>query len=177
LQLLAEAVGKLSNVRYLTASSLDAKAKVYMEDVAEKLKITTYRLQQLQSPVDETEYRRAFEAKRRDHVDGVVISAEAENFAHRILSGRLAREYRLPAICWYIDSVEAGALMAYAHDNKAACLRLAAQIVEILNGGNPAEMLVFQETHWELVVNLKAAREFGLEIPPSLVAQADRVIE
>ena len=174
LQFLAEAVGKLSNVRNLTVYGLDAKS---MDAVAEKLNITTYRNQRLQSPVDETEYRRAFEAMRRDHVDAVAISADAENFAHRVLLGRLAREYRLPTICWYSDSVEAGALMAYAPDLKAGPRRLGAQIVEILNGGNPAEMPVFQEAHWELVINLKAAKELGLEIPPSLIAQADRVIE
>lgn len=177
LQFIAEAVGKLSDVRNLTVNSLDTKSQVYVDAVAEKLNITTYRNQRLQSPVDETEYRRAFEAMRRDHVDAVAISADAENFAHRALLGRLAREYRLPAICWYSDSVEAGALMAYAPNLKAGPRRLGAQIVEILNGGNPAEMPIFQETHWELVINLKAAKELGLEISPSLVAQADRVIE
>ena len=67
--------------------------------------------------------------------------------------------------------------MSYAWDHKAADRRLAAQIVEILNGGNPAEMPYFQETHWELLINLKAAKELGLEIPAGLIAGADRVIE
>jgi hypothetical protein len=53
----------------------------------------------------------------------------------------------------------------------------AAQIIEILNGGNPAEMPYFQQTHWELLINLKAAKALGLEIPAGLVAGADRVIE
>jgi putative ABC transport system substrate-binding protein len=67
--------------------------------------------------------------------------------------------------------------MAYAFDLKRGSLRVAAQIVEILNGGNPAEMPFFQENHWDLVINLKAAKELGLEIQPGLVARADRVIE
>ena len=75
------------------------------------------------------------------------------------------------------DSVEAGALTSYAFDLKAGDRRIAAQIVEILNGGKPAEMPFFQEIRWELVINLKAAKELGLEIPAGLVAQADRVIE
>ena len=66
--------------------------------------------------------------------------------------------------------------MSYAFDLKTGARRLAAQIVEILNGGNPAEMPYFQETHWELVIN-KAARELGLEIPAGLIASADTVIE
>ena len=55
--------------------------------------------------------------------------------------------------------------------------RVAAQIVEILNGGNPAEMPYFLETHWDLVINLKAAKELGLEIPAGLLARADKIIE
>jgi putative tryptophan/tyrosine transport system substrate-binding protein len=67
--------------------------------------------------------------------------------------------------------------MSYTFDLKAADRRIAAQIVEILNGGRPAEMPFFQETHFELVINLKAAKELGLEIPERVTAQADRVIE
>jgi putative ABC transport system substrate-binding protein len=177
LQLLVEAVGKLSNVRHLATSKWDERFRHASEVVAENLKLTTYRQELLQSPVDETEYRRAFEAMRRDHVDAVNIGPDTENYTHRVLLGRLAREYRIPAICWFSESVEAGALMSYDHDLKASARRLGAQIVEILNGGNPAEMPIFQEAQYELVINLKAAKELGLEIPPSLVAQADRLIE
>jgi putative ABC transport system substrate-binding protein len=74
-------------------------------------------------------------------------------------------------------SVEAGALMSYGSDIRVEARRVAAQIIEILNGGKPAEMLFFEETHWDLVINLKAAKELGLAIPDGLVAGADRVIE
>jgi len=177
LELLSEAVGKLSNVRTLaTPASWEIAVTKAMREVAEKMKIP-FRLEPLQSPIDEAEYRRAFDAMQRDHVDGVVLSSETESYTHRRLLGRLAQEYSIPAICWFSDSVEAGALMAYAFDLKRGSFRVATQIVEILNGGNPAEMPFFQETHWDLVINLKAAKELGLEIPPGLVARADRVIE
>jgi putative ABC transport system substrate-binding protein len=180
LQLLAEAVGKLTNVR-----SLAAEPPLIWEQlpVAKALKAAAQKmnipLQQepLQTPIDEAEYRRAFNAMQRDHVDGVLISSSAVNYTNRALVGRLAQEYRLPAICWYGDSVEAGALMSYAFDLKAGARRIAAQIVEILNGSDPAEMPYFLETHFELVINLKAAKELGLEIPAGFVARADRVIE
>jgi putative tryptophan/tyrosine transport system substrate-binding protein len=67
--------------------------------------------------------------------------------------------------------------MSYTWDHKAADRRLAAQIVEILNGGKPEDMPYFQETHWELTINLKAAKELGLQIPAGLIASADTVIE
>jgi putative ABC transport system substrate-binding protein len=143
---------------------------------AQKLNISL-RLQAMQAPVNESEYRRAFRAMQGDHVDGVTMTGEPVIYTYRVLLGQLAQQYRLPAICQFTDSVEAGALMCYAYDLKAGARRLAAQVVEILNGGNPAEMPFFQETHWELVINLKASKELGLEIPPGLIARADRVIE
>jgi putative ABC transport system substrate-binding protein len=177
LQLLVDAVGKLSNARFL-ATPADWERPEYkaFKETAETMKIPL-QLEPLQTPVDEAEYRRAFDAMQRDHVDGVVLGPSLENYTHRHLLGQLSQQYHLPATAAYTDTVESGALMSYAWDHKAADRRIAAQIVEILNGGNPAEMPYFQETHWELVVNLKAAKELGLEIPAALVAQADRVVE
>ena len=80
-------------------------------------------------------------------------------------------------MCYNSGSVEAGALMSYAFDQKAEARRIAAQMVEILNGGRPAEMPFFQESHFELVINLKAAKALGLTIPQSLLNTADEVIE
>ena len=177
MQLLAEAVGKPSNARYLgTPPDWQSFVGKSTRDAAEKLNIPL-QLETLQPPINEAEYRRVFEAMQRDHADAVIIGATGENYTYRHLLGQLARQYRLPAFSSYAETVETGALMSYAFDLKAAARRLAAQIVEILNGGKPAEMPFFQETHWELVINLKAAKELGLDIPEGLVAEADRVIE
>jgi putative ABC transport system substrate-binding protein len=178
IELLARAVGKLSNARLLqTLANRESPTAKSIRAAAEKMNIPI-RPELLQSPVNEAEYRRAFDAMQRDHVDAVVISGDSAHYTHRVLLGRLAQQYRLPAICWYSESVEAGALMSYAAFNlDGEARRLAAQVVEILNGANPAEMPYFQETHFNLVINLKAAKELGLEIPAELVAQADRVIE
>jgi putative ABC transport system substrate-binding protein len=177
LQLFSEAVGKLSNVRLLaTRATWELPNSKIVSEAAAKMNIP-FRLEPLHSPINEAEYRRAFDAMQRDHVDGVMISSEPEHSTNGQLLGRLAQEYRIPAICAYSNSVEAGALMSYALDLKAGAPRVAAQIVEILNGGKPAEMPFFQQTHWDLVINLKAAKELGLEIPAGLVARADRVIE
>jgi putative ABC transport system substrate-binding protein len=179
IQLLSEAVGKLSNVRLLGTPPIWEKNAVVktMREAAEKMNIP-FQLEPLQAPIDETGYRRAFDAMQRDHVDGVVISSEPEHSgANGLLLGRLAQEYRIPEISVYISSVESGALMCYAWNAKGVAPHVAAQIVDILNGGNPAEIPFYQETRWTLVINLKAAKELGLEIPAGLVARADRVIE
>ena len=178
LQLFVDAVGKLSNARGLETPAYwenDPRYKLFRE-TAERMKIPL-QLEPLQTPVNEAEYRRAFDAMQRDHVDGVLIGIGLESYTHRHLLGRLAQQYHLPAFAPYTDTVESGALMSYTFDHKPADRRLAAQIVEILNGGNPAEMPYFQETHWELLINLKAAKELGLEIPAGLIAGADRLIE
>jgi putative ABC transport system substrate-binding protein len=176
-QLLAEAVGKLSNLCLLvpTNSSQSPIAKSTWE-AAEKLNIPL-RLRGLEAPIDEAEYKRAFDAMQQDHVDGLIISGDLENYTYRVLVGQLARHYRLPAICHYTDSVHAGALMCYAHDIKTGERHIVAQMVEILNGGKPAEMPFFRNSNFELVINLKAAKELGLEMPAGLVASASEVIE
>jgi putative tryptophan/tyrosine transport system substrate-binding protein len=177
LQLFVEAVGKLSNLRSLTTpAGWEHPLSKAVRGAAETMKIP-FRLEPLQSPINEAEYRRAFDAMLRDHVDGVWMDGSSESYTYRHVLGRLAQEYRLPASCNYTDTVEAGALMSYSFDIKSGARRLAAQIVEVLDGGNPAEMPYFLQTRWELVINLKAAKELGLEIPAGLVAQADRVIE
>jgi putative tryptophan/tyrosine transport system substrate-binding protein len=175
LELLAKAVGKLSNARELTTPTNWERYKSFRE-AAERLKIPL-QLEPLRAPVNEASYRRIFETMQQDHVDGVVILADPENYTHRHLLGRLAQECRLPAISLYTDTTKAGALMSYAFDLKAADRRIAAQIVEILNGGKPAEMPYFLETHWELAINIKATKELGLQLPAELIAGADAVIE
>jgi putative tryptophan/tyrosine transport system substrate-binding protein len=177
IELLAEAVGKISNLRVLgPPTAWEHPATKALREAAEKKNILVH-FEPLQTPIDEAEYTRAFEAMQRNHVDGVAISGDPDHYYHGHLLGRLARQYRLPVICTYTNIVEAGALMSYAFDLKAGTRRVAAQIVEILNGGKPEEMPYFMEAHFELVINLKAAKEIGLEIPAGLIAQADRVIE
>ena len=177
IELFYQAVGKLTNICLLeTVANAESFGAKSVRQACEKLNIS-YRSELLQAPIDEAEYRRAFERMKRDHVDGVAIIASGVQYTYRVLAGQLAREYRLPAISWYADSVDAGALMAYAFDLKTGTRRVAAQIVEIFNGGNPAEMPFFQESLWQLVINLKVAKELGLELAPEIVAQANRAIE
>jgi putative ABC transport system substrate-binding protein len=175
--LFAEAVGKLANVRLLgVPASWQSAPTAFLREAAPKLGISL-RLEPLQSPINEAEYRRAFEAMKRDQVDGVIIGSDGENYTNRVLLGRMAREYHLSSISPFRDVVEAGGLMSYAFDIKAGARRQAAQIVEILKGAKPADMPYFQEAHFELAINLKAAKELGLELSPGLVARADEVIE
>jgi putative tryptophan/tyrosine transport system substrate-binding protein len=83
----------------------------------------------------------------------------------------------LPALYNVRDYAEAGGLMAYTVDLVNLFTRAAGQIAEILKGANVGDMPFYQATSFKLVINLNAANELGLTLPPTLLARADEVIE
>jgi putative ABC transport system substrate-binding protein len=88
----------------------------------------------------------------------------------------LAVKSRLPAVYWRSDFVEAGGLMSYGTSFTDLWRRAATYVDKILKGAKPAELPVEQPTKFEFFINLKAAKQIGLTIPPNVLARADRVI-
>jgi putative ABC transport system substrate-binding protein len=88
-----------------------------------------------------------------------------------------ALKSRLPSIYARRAAVEAGGLMSYAADQADSYRRVAAYVEKILKGANPADLPMEQPTKFELLVNLKTAKQIGLTIPPSVLARADKVIK
>jgi ABC-type uncharacterized transport system substrate-binding protein len=88
----------------------------------------------------------------------------------------LAAKYRLPAIYARRDFVESGGLMSYGTDQTEPYKRVAVMVDKILKGAKPADLPVEQPTKFEFVINLKAAKQIGLTIPPNVLARADKVI-
>jgi putative tryptophan/tyrosine transport system substrate-binding protein len=119
----------------------------------------------------------AFAELARQRPDALLVTTETFTRLHlrRILD--FANANRLPAM--YEDStyVEAGGLMSYGPDYRALFRRAAALVDKILKGTKPADLPIEQPTVFELVVNLNAAKMIGLDLPPSLLARADKVIE
>jgi putative tryptophan/tyrosine transport system substrate-binding protein len=89
---------------------------------------------------------------------------------------QLATENKIPAIYELKQFVEAGGLMSYSADEAENYRRAAHYVDKILKGTKPAELPVEQPTKFELVMNLKAAKQIGLTIPPNVLARADKVI-
>ena len=89
----------------------------------------------------------------------------------------LAAQFRLPAIYVYRDSAEAGGLMSYGPDRRQLYRRAAEYVDKIMKGAKPADLPVEQPTKFELVINLETARALGLDVPATLLALADAVIE
>jgi ABC-type uncharacterized transport system substrate-binding protein len=89
----------------------------------------------------------------------------------------LAAKNRLPAMYPNSEYVEAGGLMSYSADIVAMFRRAAVYVDKILKGTKPADLPVEQPTKFEFIINLKAAKQIGLTIPPNVLVRADRVIK
>jgi ABC-type uncharacterized transport system substrate-binding protein len=177
LELLSQAVPKLASVAFIsTQGGWDGAGGKALREAAAKLGKSLVKTT-VNSPYDETEYTRIINSIQEGRVDGVIFSDETEHYAHRFLMVESIRQRRIPAIYVYRDQAEAGGLMSYSYDVKSGFRKQAAQVVEILRGANPADMPYFQLVAFELVINLKTAKELGLDIPAGLVAGATTVIE
>jgi ABC-type uncharacterized transport system substrate-binding protein len=132
------------------------------------------------SPVnvrDAPEIERAVAAFARGSNGGLIVSASGLAIVHRDLIITLAARHRLPAVYFARYFVTGGGLISYGSDNIDPHRRAAGYVDRILKGEKPADLPVQAPTKYELVINLKTAKALGLEVPPSLLARADGVIE
>jgi len=123
------------------------------------------------------EIERAVTAFARSSHNGLIVSSNALASVHRNLIVTLAARHRLPAVYPFRFFVTIGGLASYGPDTIDPHHRAAGYIDRILKGENPAELPVQAPTKYELVMNLKTAKALGLDVPPTLLARADEVIE
>jgi putative tryptophan/tyrosine transport system substrate-binding protein len=119
----------------------------------------------------------AFKEATKAGSDAIVVTRSTLNNSYQKLIADLARKNRLPTITSRSDFIESGGLMSYGADQAEPYRRTAAMVDKILKGAKPADLPVEQPTKFELVINLKTAKQIGLTIPPSVLARADKVIQ
>jgi putative tryptophan/tyrosine transport system substrate-binding protein len=174
LELLKEIVPRLSRVACLGNSTQPGYRQALKETEAAAGALGV-KLQYLdiQNP---QQIESAFQAASKGRADAVlvlgsqIVTSNAKQFAE------LAAKNRLPAIYWSPEFVEAGGLMSYSASITDLFRRAASYVDKILKGAKPADLPVEQPTKFEFVINLKAAKQIGLTIPPNVLARADRVI-
>ena len=130
------------------------------------------------SPVrDKTETEAAITAFAREPAGGLIAAPDAFINNHRRTIMELSERHRIPAIYGFRQFVTEGALISYGPDTAEIVRRSASYVDRILNGEKPRDMPVQAPTKYELAINLKTAKALGLEVPPTLLAVADEMIE
>src|SRR6516165_732957 len=154
------------------ASSTEARLRAIAE-VASALGLELQTVD-VESPAD---FAAAFATLRAGGAEALDILASPllANFQRDL--GRLTLEYKLPAICQFREMVEAGCLASYGVKRPEMYAMLAAYVDKMLKGAKPGETVAQQPIAVELVINQKTARKLGIELPPSILARADEVIE
>jgi putative tryptophan/tyrosine transport system substrate-binding protein len=173
LQLFREVVPTISTLAIVGVRSPETAA---MQEATEKASIGVVGPFYLNKGTND-EYREVFATISQSGANALFVDGSAELVTKRQLVGELAAKYRLPAIYPYRVFVEVGGLMSYGIDLVEIFRQAARDIGQILNGANPGDIPFYQPTKFQLVVNLKAAKEFGLTVSEPLLARADEVIE
>ena len=174
LELLKEIVPGLSHAAVIGTSAEPSNAQMLreVEIAAGALRVQLQRIA-VRGPKDiETAFRDASKGR----AGAVLVLVSLVTTAHRTQLVELALKSRLPAIFPQSEFVEAGGLMYYGANVADLFWRAATYVDKILKGAKPADLPVEQPTKFELVINLKTAKQIGLTIPPNVLARADKVI-
>jgi putative ABC transport system substrate-binding protein len=176
LELLKEAVPKLARVAVLyesASSGPSREVKEVLPVAARALKLTLQSWEVRRAD----EFERVFAAMGKQRSEGLYVlgSPLMRPNAKRIAG--LALKSRLPSIYVIKEFVNAGGLMYYGADEAESNRRVAGYVDKILKGAKPADLPVEQPTKFELVINLKTAKQIGLTIPPEVLARANKLIK
>lgn len=174
LQILKEAFPKVARVALLHAGDRLAQiqlASAQRAGAALGIEIVSMEARQA------GDYRKGFAAARSFGIDAILVAANGQNRANRLLIFELAAEQRLPAAYPEGAYAEGGGLMSYGTQYIPLYYRAATFVDKIFKGARPGELPIEQPTTFDLVINLKAAKAAGLTIPRSILTRADRVIE
>jgi len=177
LELLKEAVPKLNRIAVLydpavPATALEVKKEIAVAARALRLTVRSWEVR------DAAAFEKVFLALKKERPDGLymprrgpLIKTNEKHIASFALTSQL------PSVYGYRGGVEAGGLLYYGPNEADSFRRVAYYVDRILNGAKPADLPVEQAAKFDLVINLKTAKQIGLIIPPNLLARADRVIK
>jgi len=177
LELLKEAVPKLTRIAVLydpavPATALEVRKEIAVAARALRLTVRSWEVR------DAAAFEKVFLALKKERPDGLymprrgpLIKTNEKHIASFALTSQL------PSVYGYRGGVEAGGLLYYGPNEADSFRRVAYYVDRILNGAKPADLPVEQAAKFDLVINLKTAKQIGLIIPPNLLARADRVIK
>jgi ABC-type uncharacterized transport system substrate-binding protein len=175
LELLKEISPKLTRLAVLGYSTEPGYAQVLKEI---ELAAGAFKVQlQYLDVLTAGEIEKSFRSATKGRADAILVMNSPIFIAHRKQVADLAAKNRLPAIYYSTEFVEDGGLMSYGVSFTDLYRRAPTYVDRLLKGAKPADLPVEQPTKFELVINLKAAKQIGLTIPPNVLARADKVIK
>jgi ABC-type uncharacterized transport system substrate-binding protein len=173
LEVLKDAVPKLARVGLLRGSATSLQLKeIRPAALALKLK-----LEEIETQYDPKSLESAFKTAKQKQVGAIMTMVSRGFFDERKRIVELAGKYRLPAIYPNKEFVDEGGLMSYGADYDDLFRKAAHYVDKILKGAKPADLPVQQATKFEFVINLEAAKQIGLTVPPEVLARANKVIK
>jgi len=174
-ELLKEAVPNATRVAYLWNPANPAQGLLWKEThaAAQALGLQLQSLEVRSS----NDFDSAFETALRERAQALITPPEPLFNTHLKRIVELAAKNRLPAMYAFTEAVDAGGLMLYAPNYADQFRRAATYVDKILKGTKPADLPVEQPTKFEFIINLKAAKQIGVMIPPNVLARADKVIK
>ena len=176
LGLLHELVPKAVRITVLVNPANAPVAEVILRDVPEAARGLGLQIRVLNASTS-GEIEAAFATLERDQADALFIAPDGFFTGRTSQFVTLASRDRIPTSCGNREMVEAGLLMSYGTDNWDMFRRVGVYTGQMLKGANPADLPVLQSTKFEFVINMQTARALGVDVPPTLLARADEVIE
>jgi len=178
LEILKDAVPKLARVGLLRSAGVSNLARdLQLKELRAAALALKLKLEEIDAQSDAKGLESAFQTAKQKQVNAIMTMTTRAFFAERKRIVELAGKYRLPAIYNQKEFIDERGLMSYGVDYDDLFRRAAVYVDKILKGAKPADLPVQQPTKFEFVINLKAAKQIGLTVPPDLLARANKVIK
>ncbi|HXF76955.1 MAG TPA: ABC transporter substrate-binding protein [Methylomirabilota bacterium] len=176
LEILKDTVPKLARVGVLTLTGANIPIDLQLRELRAAALALKLKLEEIEAQLDAKGLESAFQTAKQKQVRAIMTITAPRFIAERKRIVELAGKHRLPAIYFQKEFVDEGGLMSYGVAFDDLYRRAAVYVDKLLKGAKPADLPVEQPTKFELVINLRTAKQIGLTIPPNVLARADRVI-
>lgn len=177
LEILKDTVPRLTRVGLLWPSGGGLGADLQLQDLRPAALALKLRLDEIETQLDPKGLESAFQTAKQKQVGAIMTITTRPFFAERKRVVELAGKHRLPAIYFQTEFVDDGGLMSYGVDYDQLYRQSANYVDKLLKGTKPSDLPVEQPKKFDFVINLKAAKQIGLTVPPEVLVRADRVIK
>ena len=177
LEILKDTVPKLARVGLLWLSGGSIGQDLQLKELRPAAVALKLKLEEIETQPDTKGLESAFKTAKQKQVGAIMTNRYAAFSPKESGSSSLPVKYRFPAIYSQKEFVDEGGLMSYGADSTDLYRRAAVYVDKILKGAKPADLPVQQATKFEFVINLKAAKQIGLTIPPRVLERANQVIK